>query len=80
MSGVTHNIDYDEASLRVRLTMVFPKEGCYKVQVAYGGVTLHNGDFDCIVLTSKFIAGKVFKVLLYVYVAKFKKYNKRAKL
>lgn len=52
VSGITHNIDYDEASLRVRLTMMFPREGCYKVQVAYGGVTLHNGDFDCIVLTS----------------------------
>ncbi|XP_075224051.1 apoptosis-resistant E3 ubiquitin protein ligase 1 [Lycorma delicatula] len=51
-SGVTSNLDYDEAGLRVRLTVAFPREGCYRVRVAYSGVTLHNGDFDCIVLTS----------------------------
>ncbi|XP_039284139.1 apoptosis-resistant E3 ubiquitin protein ligase 1 isoform X3 [Nilaparvata lugens] len=50
--GITSNFDYDEAGLRVRLTVAFPKEGCYRLKVAYNGVTLHNGDFDCIVLTS----------------------------
>ncbi|XP_046663989.1 apoptosis-resistant E3 ubiquitin protein ligase 1 [Homalodisca vitripennis] len=49
---VKTTFDYDSVSLRVRLTVIFSKEGCFHAKVAFNGVTLHNGDFDCIVLSS----------------------------
>ncbi|XP_054264411.1 apoptosis-resistant E3 ubiquitin protein ligase 1-like [Macrosteles quadrilineatus] len=49
---VKTSFDYDSVSLRVRLTVTFSKEGCFHAKVAFNGVTLHNGDFDCIVLSS----------------------------
>lgn len=51
---VKTTFDYDNVSLRVRLTAIFSVEGCFHAKVAFNGVTLHNGDFDCIVLSCEF--------------------------
>jgi len=47
------SLDYDELTQRVGLSVCFPTEGCYHVNVAYRGVQLNNGDFDIVVLSSK---------------------------
>ncbi|KAF4518827.1 hypothetical protein B566_EDAN008156 [Ephemera danica] len=44
-------LEYDSASQRISLQVLFPAEGCYHASVAYRGVVLNNGDFDIIVLS-----------------------------
>lgn len=45
-------LDYDSPNQRIRLKVNFPKGGCYHATVSLGGLQLHNGDFDIIVLES----------------------------
>ncbi|XP_059473505.1 apoptosis-resistant E3 ubiquitin protein ligase 1 isoform X2 [Neocloeon triangulifer] len=44
-------LEYDIASQRICLQVLFPSEGCFHASVAYKGVVLNNGDFDIIVLS-----------------------------
>ncbi|KAJ8730496.1 hypothetical protein PYW08_001909 [Mythimna loreyi] len=43
---------YDAVNQRVSLALCFERAGVYRAQVLYEGVLLHNGEFDCIVLTA----------------------------
>ncbi|KAJ8721167.1 hypothetical protein PYW07_001942 [Mythimna separata] len=43
---------YDAVNQRVSMTLCFERAGVYRAQVLYEGVLLHNGEFDCIVLTA----------------------------
>nr|XP_037870320.1 apoptosis-resistant E3 ubiquitin protein ligase 1 isoform X2 [Bombyx mori] len=42
---------YDSVNQRVTMTLCFPNAGVYKAAIYYEDVLLHNGQFDCIVLT-----------------------------
>ncbi|CAG4934509.1 unnamed protein product [Parnassius apollo] len=42
---------YDSVNQRVAVEMCFPEPGVYRAAIFYDGVLLHNGEFDCIVLT-----------------------------
>ncbi|CAB3235318.1 unnamed protein product [Arctia plantaginis] len=43
---------YDNVNQRVILTLCFERAGVYRAAVFYDDVLLHNGEFDCIVLTA----------------------------
>ncbi|CAK1600534.1 unnamed protein product [Parnassius mnemosyne] len=43
---------YDSVNQRVAVEMCFPEPGVYRAAIFYDGVLLHNGEFDCIVLTA----------------------------
>ncbi|XP_068632769.1 apoptosis-resistant E3 ubiquitin protein ligase 1 [Battus philenor] len=43
---------YDAVNQRVAVEMCFPEPGVYRASIYYDGVLLHNGEFDCIVLTA----------------------------
>lgn len=43
----------DRVNQRVSMFMCFERAGVYRAQVMYEDVLLHNGEFDCIVLTGK---------------------------
>ncbi|CAB3238824.1 unnamed protein product [Arctia plantaginis] len=43
---------YDNVNQRVILTLCFERAGVYRAAVFYADVLLHNGEFDCIVLTA----------------------------
>lgn len=38
---------------RLVVTVCFTQHGIYRALLNYNGITLHNGEFDCIVLTGK---------------------------
>ncbi|CAH1403854.1 unnamed protein product [Nezara viridula] len=46
------SLEYDHTSGRIMLGLVMAKEGCYKVQISYSGMTLCNGLFDCVALST----------------------------
>ncbi|XP_014274256.1 apoptosis-resistant E3 ubiquitin protein ligase 1 isoform X1 [Halyomorpha halys] len=46
------SLEYDHTSGRIMLGLVMAKEGCYKVQISYAGMTLCNGVFDCVALST----------------------------
>lgn len=46
------SLEYDRTYGRIMLGLVMAKEGCYKVQISYGGMTLCNGSFDCVALST----------------------------
>lgn len=48
------NLDYDWQTQKVTVQFKFIYEGCYHATIKYNGTELHNGDFDIIVLNSKF--------------------------
>lgn len=50
--GITQSFLYNVKQRQVKLCLVFPRCGLYQVVVQYKGVTLCNGAFDCIVLSS----------------------------
>lgn len=54
-------LDYDWQSQRVMVQLKFIYEGCYHATIKYKGTELHNGDFDIIVLNSKFFLIIVIK-------------------
>ncbi|XP_063624690.1 apoptosis-resistant E3 ubiquitin protein ligase 1 [Cydia splendana] len=43
---------YDAVNQRVSMTLCFPQAGLYRAGIYYESVLLHNGEFDCIVLTA----------------------------
>ncbi|XP_026314729.1 apoptosis-resistant E3 ubiquitin protein ligase 1 [Hyposmocoma kahamanoa] len=43
---------YDAVNQRVSMTLCFERAGIYRAAVFYDKVLLHNGQFDCIVLTA----------------------------
>ncbi|XP_022116720.1 apoptosis-resistant E3 ubiquitin protein ligase 1 [Pieris rapae] len=43
--------EYDSVNQRVSVSLCFPEAGVFKAAISYDGVLLHNGQFDCIVLT-----------------------------
>ncbi|XP_045494960.1 apoptosis-resistant E3 ubiquitin protein ligase 1 isoform X2 [Colias croceus] len=43
--------EYDSVNQRVSVTLCFPRAGVFRAAIYYEGVLLHNGQFDCIVLT-----------------------------
>lgn len=43
--------EYDSVNQRVSVSLCFPEAGVFKAAIYYDGVLLHNGQFDCIVLT-----------------------------
>ncbi|CAH0581652.1 unnamed protein product [Chrysodeixis includens] len=43
---------YDSVNQRVSMSLCFEHAGVYRAQVLYEDVLLHNGEFDCIVLTA----------------------------
>lgn len=45
-----------------------PTEGCYRVQVAYAGITLANGTFECVVLSGRLSTFFTTSVLQFVSV------------
>lgn len=42
---------YDNVNQRVSMSLCFERAGVYRAQVLYEDILLHNGEFDCIVLT-----------------------------
>ncbi|CAH2077178.1 unnamed protein product, partial [Iphiclides podalirius] len=46
------SFQYDAVNQRVAVEMCFPEAGVYRAAVSYDGALLHNGEFDCIVLTA----------------------------
>lgn len=44
-------IEYDSVERRVSVALCFPRAGVFRAAVHYEGALLHNGEFDCIVLT-----------------------------
>lgn len=44
---------YDAVNQRVSMTLCFERAGIYRAAVFYDKVLLHNGQFDCIVLTGR---------------------------
>ncbi|XP_072939156.1 apoptosis-resistant E3 ubiquitin protein ligase 1 [Epargyreus clarus] len=42
---------YDAVNQRVCVALCFPRAGAFRAALHYDGVLLHNGQFDCIVLT-----------------------------
>ncbi|KAI5710424.1 hypothetical protein M8J75_008552 [Diaphorina citri] len=49
---LSQNFLYNEKQKQVKLCLVFPYCGLYQIVVQYRGVTISNGAFDCIVLSS----------------------------
>ncbi|XP_061383208.1 apoptosis-resistant E3 ubiquitin protein ligase 1-like isoform X1 [Danaus plexippus] len=45
-------IEYDSVERRVSVALCFPRAGVFRAAVHYEGALLHNGEFDCIVLTA----------------------------
>ncbi|XP_050561938.1 apoptosis-resistant E3 ubiquitin protein ligase 1 isoform X2 [Spodoptera frugiperda] len=43
---------YDSVNQRVSVSLCFERAGLYRARVLYRGQMLHNGEFDCIVLTA----------------------------
>ncbi|XP_026733196.1 apoptosis-resistant E3 ubiquitin protein ligase 1 isoform X1 [Trichoplusia ni] len=43
---------YDNVNQRVSMSLCFERAGVYRAQVLYEDILLHNGEFDCIVLTA----------------------------
>ncbi|KAJ0175869.1 hypothetical protein K1T71_009028 [Dendrolimus kikuchii] len=43
---------YDSVNQRVTMSMCFERAGVYRASIYYEGTLLHNGQFDCIVLTA----------------------------
>ncbi|XP_050668968.1 apoptosis-resistant E3 ubiquitin protein ligase 1 isoform X2 [Leptidea sinapis] len=43
--------EYDSVNQRVSVSLCFPRPGVYRAAIYYNGEILHNGHFDCIVLT-----------------------------
>ncbi|KAI8422851.1 hypothetical protein MSG28_006593 [Choristoneura fumiferana] len=43
---------YDAVNERVSMSLCFPQAGLYRAGIYYESVLLHNGEFDCIVLTA----------------------------
>lgn len=68
-------LDYDWLSQRVMVQLKFIFEGCYHATIKYKGTELHNGDFDIIVLNSKFInfllLHKSLKIYLFCFRCRF---------
>lgn len=56
----TVSLDYDCQAQRITVQLKFIYEGCYHATIKYKDTELHNGDFDIIVLNSKWM---VFVVL-----------------
>lgn len=48
-------LDYDWQTRKITVQLKFLYEGCYHAKMRYQGTELNNGDFDIIVLNSKFI-------------------------
>lgn len=46
---------YDAVNQRVSMALCFPRAGIYRASVFYDKVLLHNGQFDCIVLTGGYL-------------------------
>ncbi|XP_045768225.1 apoptosis-resistant E3 ubiquitin protein ligase 1 isoform X2 [Maniola jurtina] len=46
------SFEYDAVNQRVSVALCFPKAGVYRAAIYYDQVLLHNGEFDCIVLTA----------------------------
>lgn len=45
---------YDKVNARVSVTILFPEPVCLKAGISFNNQRLPNGDFDIIVLSSKF--------------------------
>ncbi|XP_069356586.1 apoptosis-resistant E3 ubiquitin protein ligase 1 isoform X2 [Maniola hyperantus] len=46
------SFEYDAVNQRVSVALCFPKAGVFRAAIYYDQVLLHNGEFDCIVLTA----------------------------
>ncbi|XP_045534642.1 apoptosis-resistant E3 ubiquitin protein ligase 1 [Papilio machaon] len=44
--------EYDAVNQRAAVELCFPEPGVYRAAIYYDGALLHNGEFDCIVLTA----------------------------
>ncbi|CAH2240536.1 jg6451 [Pararge aegeria aegeria] len=45
------SFEYDAVNQRVSVALCFPRAGVFRAAIYYDRVLLHNGEFDCIVLT-----------------------------
>ncbi|CAH2108694.1 unnamed protein product [Euphydryas editha] len=50
--GAAASFEYDAVNQRVSVTLCFPSPGVFRAAIYYERVLLHNGEFDCIVLTA----------------------------
>lgn len=48
------DIDYDWNNQRVTVQLLFFRKGCYQATFCYNDMLLNNGEFDIIVLNSKY--------------------------
>lgn len=55
---------YDRVNSRVAVTALFPEPICLRAVISYLEQKLPNGDFDIIVLSSKYSARKPLPLLL----------------
>ncbi|XP_039751062.1 apoptosis-resistant E3 ubiquitin protein ligase 1 isoform X1 [Pararge aegeria] len=46
------SFEYDAVNQRVSVALCFPRAGVFRAAIYYDRVLLHNGEFDCIVLTA----------------------------
>lgn len=54
IDGYSTSLDYDWQTQKLNIQLKFIYEGCYHATIKYQGIVLHNGDFDIIVLNSKY--------------------------
>lgn len=57
-------LSYDKVNSRVTVTILFPEPICLRASISFHGNKLPNGDFDIIVLSSKYFIGLNFSCSL----------------
>lgn len=53
------SLTYDKVNSRVTVTALFPEPICLRASINFRGQKLPNGDFDIIVLSSKYLSSEI---------------------
>lgn len=59
------SLAYDKVNSRVTVTALFPEPICLRASISFKGNKLPNGDFDIIVLSSKYTC--IFSIFIFKF-------------